>query len=455
MSARTSAHGSASIPLAVLASAALLLAAAGSGVAQDGQPDAPIAVKAADRIDDREIERRIAGIYAEIESLQDVTADTAAGVVVLRGATTDLESAQRAAAIASRIEGVVAVENEIRRDASLARRLAPALDAGRALTEQAIRSAPLVVVALAVFFLLAFVGGRLSRWSGLWQRLAPNSFIGELLSTTVRIAFIGLGAIAALSLLDATAFLGAFLGAAGVLGLAVGFAVRDSIENYIASIMLSIRQPFQPNDHVVIDGREGMVVRLNSRATVLMTLDGNHLRIPNAMVFKGVILNYTRNPLRRFDFELGVDADDDPMAALELGLEQLRGLEFVLDDPSPLAFIQSVGDSNIVIFFGGWIDQRLTSFAKARSAAIVAVKNALEGAGFTLPEPIYRLRFDTPPPDAPASAERPARSSDSPPPARPDSVPDVAPEHAVSRQVEQDRLHADGPDLLDAAARQE
>jgi len=109
--------------------------------------------------------------------------------------------------------------------------------------------------------------------------------------------------------------MGTLLGGAGVLGLAISFAVKDSMENYISSIMLSIRQPFRAQEHVVINDYEGVVVRLTSRSTVLMTLDGNHLRIPNATVFKAVILNYTRNPQRRFDFVLGVDAEDDPAQA--------------------------------------------------------------------------------------------------------------------------------------------
>src|SRR3546814_11904518 len=85
--------------------------------------------------------------------------------------------------------------------------------------------------------------------------------------------------------------------------ISIGFAIRDTVDNYVASLMLSLRQPFRANDHVVIEGHEGRVVRLTSRATILMTLEGNHLRIPNSTVFKAVILNYPRNPERRFDFE--------------------------------------------------------------------------------------------------------------------------------------------------------
>jgi small-conductance mechanosensitive channel len=351
---------------------------------------------------------------------------------------------------------VVTIENDIERDASVERRLAPAFQQMSNLLEEIIRFSPLIAIALVSFLILMFIGSRFSRWQWFWERVTPNAFIAELLSTTARILFIGLGIVTALSILDATAFLGTFLGAAGVLGLAVGFAVRDTIENYIASIMLSLRQPFAPNDFVVIDGKEGRVVRLTSRATILMTMDGNHLRIPNAQVFKAVILNYTRNPLRRFDFELGVDANDDPIAAIDLGLGVLSKLDFVLADPGPGAWIKQVGDSNIVLFFCAWIDQREASFAKARSAAITAVKSALEAGGFSLPEPIYKLRFDGPPPTAEEAAGAAAPKPQPPPPRTPLETPvvDVTPKDDIERQVEEERRAEDG-DLLDTTAKRE
>src|SRR3546814_6600583 len=81
---------------------------------------------------------------------------------------------------------------------------------------------------------------------------------------------------------------------------AYDLCISDGSSDVCSSdLMLSLRQPFRANDHVVIEGHEGRVVRLTSRATILMTLEGNHLRIPNSTVFKAVILNYTRNPERR------------------------------------------------------------------------------------------------------------------------------------------------------------
>ncbi|HEX2794897.1 MAG TPA: mechanosensitive ion channel family protein [Croceicoccus sp.] len=93
-------------------------------------------------------------------------------------------------------------------------------------------------------------------------------------------------------------------------------------------------------------------------------LDGNHLRIPNSTVCKAVILNYTPNPQRRSEFDPGVDADDDPVAAMGAGA--LCGLKFVPRSPEPSAQIVEVGVSNIVLRFMGWIDRSDTDFAKAR-----------------------------------------------------------------------------------------
>lgn len=333
-----------------------------------------------------------------------------------------------------------------------------------------VRAVPLVLASLFVFLFVAFAGHQLAKRSGMWSRLTANPFLAQIIAQSVRVAGILLGLLLALNMLGATALMGTILGSAGVVGLAISFGVKDSIENYIASIMLSIRQPFRAQDHIVIGDQEGIVVRLTSRSTLLMTLDGNHLRIPNATVYKSAILNYTRNPQRRFDFVLGVDAEDDPADAMSVGVAVLQGLDWVLDEPSPHAIIETVGDSNILVRFMGWIDQRYSDFGKSRSLSIRATKNALEEKGFTLPEPIYRLRFDDSVDLTPESIQtirnevQRRRKSDlakdekteaggetASIPAAPDDLVDVEPETHVSEQARQERSQSTEDDLLDAS----
>ena len=305
-------------------------------------------------------------------------------------------------------------------------------------------------LAIVVALVIAGIGYLIAGLTGVWHRLAPNSFLAELIASAIRFAFVVGGVVVALDMIGASALLGAVLGGAGVIGIALGFAMRDTIENYVASLMLSLRQPFRANDLVLIDDLEGRVIRLTSRATILMTLEGNHLRIPNAQVFKAVITNFTTNPQRRFQFDLGVDADDDAQAARKLGRETLGALDFVLDDPPAEARIIEVGDSNVVIRFLAWIDQREADWWKAQSRTIPAVKTALEEAGFGLPEPIYRLRFDPRSASLPfeniaeRQGEAPAEAS-APEPRRVRQITvteadeDVRPVSEISEMVEEER----------------
>lgn len=343
---------------------------------------------------DNDIRQRISGIFSEIEGLQAVNVSVTQGVVTLTGETANEKKAQQAINLTNRLTDVVTVEDRINRTLDVQENVSTVYQGLKAQVTNLVKALPLLLVGIVIFALVAWFGSWVSNRKKMWQRLTPNPFVAELLSQTVKVIFIIFGLILGLSLIGAETILGTLLGGAGVIGIAVGFAVKDTIENYIASLMLSIRQPFRARDHIVINGQEGIVVRLTSRATILMTLDGNQLRIPNAEVFKGTILNYTKNPERRFTFELGVDANDDPLAAIKVGLDAIHTLAFVLNEPKAIAVITNVGDSNIVLEFQVWVDQSETDFAKARSIAIRETKHALEDKGFSLPEPIYRLRFN-------------------------------------------------------------
>lgn len=343
---------------------------------------------------DADIRERISGIFSEIDGLQAVTVTVNKGVVILGGEVPNEKKAQQAINLTNRLGDVVTVEDGISRTLDVQDNVSTVYQGLKVQFKNFLKAVPLLLVAILVFLLVAWFGVWLSARNKLWGRLAPNPFVAELLAQTIKVVFVILGLILGLSLVGAEAIIGTLLGGAGVIGIAVGFAVKDTIENYISSLMLSVRQPFRARDHIDINGREGIVVRLTSRATILMTLDGNQLRIPNSEVFKGTILNFTKNPERRFTFELGVDANNDPLAAIKVGLDAIKELKFVLAEPKTTAVITEVGDSNIVLQFQVWVDQSHSDFAKARSITIRETKHALENNGFNLPEPIYQLRFD-------------------------------------------------------------
>lgn len=238
--------------------------------AQDA-PSANTAEIEVDGADDAAIETRINAIFDEMGALQDVRASVSEGVVSLTGIAPTQADIDRAVSIAGRFQGVVTVQESIERDLSVDRSISPAIANLQNSLHRGWEALPLVGLAIAVFLVILVIGHLLASWKGLWRRLTPNPFLAEIVAQAIRFIALIIGLVTALNLIGATALMGAILGGAGVIGLAIGFAVRDTVENYIASIMLSLRQPFRANDHVLIDAHEGRVVRLTSRATILMT----------------------------------------------------------------------------------------------------------------------------------------------------------------------------------------
>jgi small conductance mechanosensitive channel len=373
----------------LLLSLALL---AGPALAQDGAISTANAVTATSQAEtDAAIATRIRDIIHELDGYEDVTVSVKAGIVTLRGTTLDATLVEELDTLVGRVDGVVAIENKVTLSTSVTKRLQPVRERLVARAQQAVAFLPLVAVALVAFALVVWIGFFIGRREQPWDRLAPNAFIADIFRTLVKLAAIIAGLVVALDILGATALLSTILGAAGIVGLAIGFAVQDTVENFIASLLLSIRQPFRPNDAIEINGDEGKVIRLTSRATILLSWDGNQIRIPNSTVFKSRIVNYSRNPERRFKFDLGVAYGTDLTAAKALAEATVAALPFVLKTPAANSWLGDLGGSSVAITVVGWIDQRETDLLAARSEAIRQVLIAFAQAGIELPEPTYRL----------------------------------------------------------------
>lgn len=385
----------------------------------DAQPSGKISIEDS-ATHDAAIAVRIRDILGELGNYSDVTVKVTSGIVTMRGTTLDTADATRLNELAGRVEGVIAIENHVLETTDVAKRLNPAVQRFKERALQLLAYLPLLAVAVAAFAFVVIVGFFIARRKQPWDKLAPNSFIADIYRQIIRLASVIAALVVALDILGATALLSTILGAAGIIGLAIGFAVRDTVENFISSIMLSIRQPFRPNDTVEIGGDTGKVIRLTSRATILLSFDGNHIRIPNATVFKSRIVNFSRNDERRFQFDLGVAPDTDLALARTVGLQVLADLPFVLDTPAPAFKIDVVGDSTITLTFQGWVMQAETSLAMARSEAIRLCLNAFTNAGITMPEPTYRLITDldggvkTPSKSKPGKPVKPAQQKVAP-----------------------------------------
>ncbi len=410
--------------------AAFLMASGGLALAQEEQIDT-----AFDSRRDRAIEERLETLLSNVERLAPVDVSVREGIVTLQGRVPLAEDRIRAAEIADKIEGVALVRNEIEIDQTLQVRLAPVIERLRERVYEFLAWLPLLGVGLVIFVFFWAI----ARWVGSWERpfrrLSPNPLLRDVLRQAARIGILLLGALLTLEVLDATTLVGAVLGTAGVAGLALGFAFRNVVENYLAGILLSLRQPFAPLDHVVIGPHEGKIVRLTSRATLLMTLDGNHLNVPNSVVFREAVLNYTRNPERRFDFGVGVGMQENLVDVQRLGARILREMEGVLSDPEPFSRIEPLGDFSVTVRLYGWVNQERHDFSKVSSEAIRLVKRAFDEAEIDMPEPIQRIRLD----DGTKVAPRKVESAEQ---------MNVDADSDLDERIERERAADGGDDLL-------
>jgi small-conductance mechanosensitive channel len=400
--------------------------------------------------EDDAIRSRLLAVLGAIDGLQDIEVQVTSGVVTLAGEVPSARLNRAAFEIASRTDGVVYVLNRLSEETDVTSRLRPASRKFQEIGGDLLRGLPVGLIALLVVVLFWLLG----QWAGsrgAWLRRAGMADLTVNLGLRiVRLLVIGTGFVIALEILDATAMVGALLGMAGIAGIALGFAFRNIAENYLAGVLLSARNPFAIGDDVKIGEFLGKVVRLTSRDTVLMTPDGNHLRIPNSNIITSAMLNFSRNPLRRFEFKVGVSVDLDVAAARELGSATLRGMKGILPDPRPQVLISELGDSTVQLSFLAWIDQRETDHLKARSEAIRLVKAAFDEAGIEMPEPIYRIHLreggSLKPGEGGAARSEPAA------PPRPAAAvaeaSDVTVDHAIDEQVAEDLRTSDEENLL-------
>jgi small-conductance mechanosensitive channel len=395
--------------------------------------------------EDSTLEARLRLIFGQIEDFQNIEVGVQSGVVQLSGTVLQPQDAVRAEELARQVEGVLYVIDNIEAETDVETRVAPALEKIQNYVDRAVANLPLLAIAMVVVLLFWLASRQIGRWEAPARRLRISPLVWQLIRRVLQgvVAFMGL--LLAFDLLGVTSLVGAVLGTAGVAGLAIGFAFQDIIENYLAGAILSIQQPFNVNDVVEVDNRQGRVVRLTARELVLLTFEGNHVRLPNAMVFKSVTINYTRNPRRLFHFDVGVGVQEDLMEATRLGVATLDAMNGVMADPAPFARIRALGDFAVVVRFHGWVNQREADFFKVQSEAIRLVKTAFDEADIDMPEPTQRVL--TRQMEAPASLRKPSVEESA---AEQAATIDVTPDGELEAQVEEDLAQSKEPNLLDA-----
>jgi small conductance mechanosensitive channel len=261
------------------------------------------------------------------------------------------------------------------------------------LLEQAIQFIPHLIVALIIFVATLLLSGVAARGAKrVAQRRLDDPEILRLLTWLARWTVIVLGTTVALGQVnfDVTGFVAGL----GIAGLTLGFALQDIARNFVAGILLLIRQPFDIGQSVEAGGYGGTVLDITMRDTVLKTWDGEMVILPNMEVFANAILNYSELPLRRRTVQIGLGYGEDVSQTQDVLLKAMQAVDGVLADPAPSILATELGDSVVVLEARFWVNQEEHGVLGVHSAVVKAIKVAAEQEAIDLPYPIQTVRLE-------------------------------------------------------------
>jgi len=179
------------------------------------------------------------------------------------------------------------------------------------------------------------------------------------------------------------------LGAAGIVGIAVGFASQTSVSNIISGLFLIAEKPFEVNDVITVGGTTGVILSIDILSVKLRTFDNKYIRIPNETLIKSELINITRFPLRRVDINIGVAYKEDIGKVRTVLLDIAHKNPLCLNDPQPLVIFSGFGNSSIDLMFLVWAVK--ADWLNLKNTIMEEIKQRFDKEGIEIPFPHLSL----------------------------------------------------------------
>lgn len=255
---------------------------------------------------------------------------------------------------------------------------------------------PKIAIAVIIFIIILIIASKLSR---LVRRTASlkmdDPLIVRFLARLARWSLVVAGLILCMFILGLGGIAGGLIAGAGVSAIIIGFAFKDIGENFLSGIILAFSRPYNIGDKVETGEVYGIVRALDLRNTHIKTFDGKDVYVPNAMVLKNPLINYTRDGYLRYEFLVGIDYEDDINNASDVIIEAVKGVEGVLDgENTPEVHVDELSTSTInlkVYFWTDTFDHSKDDF-QIKTEVMNETKKALIENKITMPADILELK---------------------------------------------------------------
>ncbi len=272
--------------------------------------------------------------------------------------------------------------------------LSPALTRAQDVVNGLLLALPGLAVGLVVFAAFMLIGAAVKAAVArvTETRLHAHRNAGKAVGRLAQGLVIFIGLLVALSVALPSFQPGDVVQVLGISSVAIGFAFRDILQNFLAGILLLVTQPFRVGDQIVAKGHEGTVEEIQTRATLIRTYDGRRVVIPNADLFTDTVVVNTAFAHRRLEYDVGIGCGDDVERARSLILETVRTIDGVLDDPAPDVLLIDLASSSVNLRVRWWISPpRKSDALDSRDRVLTAVKATLTAEGIDLPFPTQQI----------------------------------------------------------------
>ncbi|MHC5937332.1 mechanosensitive ion channel family protein [Nostoc sp.] len=250
----------------------------------------------------------------------------------------------------------------------------------------------LALIVFAIFFVVARAIKRLVKRLTRDRQQARN--LGLVLGRLAQGTILLVGLFVALSIIIPTFRAGDLIQLLGISGVAIGFAFRDILQNFLAGILILLTEPFRINDQIVFKDFEGTVENIETRATMIKTYDGRRIVIPNSELFTNSVIVNTAFESRRLQYDVGIGYGDDIDRAKELMLQAMQSVPEVVEDPAPDVLVMELAESSVNIRVRWWIKPpRRADDLASRDKVLSAIKKTLVENGIDLPFPTQHILF--------------------------------------------------------------
>ena len=248
-----------------------------------------------------------------------------------------------------------------------------------------------VIIAILFSFIARFAGKGMKN---VLRRSLDSTQIADLMASIFKVIVLSVGVFIALDFMGLKSTVTSLLAGAGIVGLAIGFAFQDMTENLIAGIAMGIRKPFKAGDVIETDNVFGSVHSINLRNTLIESFYGQLILVPNKILFRNVLRNYSTLGVRRIEVPVGISYADDIEKASEVIVDKINQFDFVIRKNETAVYAEGFGDSSINLLVWFWIKYPgEPDFMTVRHKGVVAVKQALDAADISIPFPIRTLDF--------------------------------------------------------------